>query len=227
MKAVATNTTTQRIAPVAVIALCTVFGLSLSIQGWRSRITTFDLVTAIESAQEFVATGRVPDRGILTSFASYTPPGTAWLMLPGVLTFKDPRLFELVGSGILYLGTLVGIFLLARNHFGMPCAYLSVALYGLSELGLFYSNSLWPRGHPFFWRLDGLLGWAMGGTTEREVPGGSHRHLGCRHVCFYGNRARFIYSSSYLVSLPSSSEPSANGFCGSREYSFVVPISEI
>ena len=146
-----TNKKAQRLAPLVAILACAAFGLSLSTQGWRSRITTFDLIPAVERAQDFIASGRVPDRGILTSFASYTPPGTVWLMLPGVLAFKDPRLFEFVGTGILYVGTLFGIFLLARSYFGMPCALLSVGLYGLSELGLFYSGSLWPRGHPFFY----------------------------------------------------------------------------
>src|SRR3954469_15120862 len=134
--AVPTAKRLQRIGPLAAILICAAFGLSLSIQSWRSRITTFDLITAVESAQEFVTAGRIPDRGILTSFGSYTPPGTVWLMVPGVLTFKDPRLFEYVGAGVLYVGTLLGIFLLARNYFGTACAFLSLILYGFSELGL-------------------------------------------------------------------------------------------
>ena len=72
-------------------------------------------------------------------------------MLPGVSFAADPRLFEYIGGTILYLGTLVGVFLLARLFFGISCASLAVVLYGLSELGLYFAGSLWPKGHPFFY----------------------------------------------------------------------------
>jgi len=47
-------------------------------------------------------------------------------MAPGMLLFHDPRLYEKFGSTLLHLGTLLGVFLLARRSFGMRCAYLSV-----------------------------------------------------------------------------------------------------
>jgi Dolichyl-phosphate-mannose-protein mannosyltransferase len=117
----------------------------LAWQGWKGRTVFFDLVPHIESAQALVVHGWLPDRGCLSSFASYIPPGTTWLLLPGVFVFQDPRLFEVIGSGLLYLGTLLGIFLLARQCGGRRCALLAVGLYGLSELGLFVAGSLWPR----------------------------------------------------------------------------------
>jgi hypothetical protein len=134
-----------------VVFLVAVAGILLAWQGWKSRTVLFDLVPHIVDAHALLAHGRLPDRGSLCSFASYIPPGTTWLLLPGVLAFDDPRLFEAVGSSLLYLGTLFGIFLLAWNAVGLRCALLSVGLYGLSELGLTVAGSLWPRGHPCFY----------------------------------------------------------------------------
>ena len=73
------------------------------------------------------------------------------LCYPGISFAADPRLFENIGGAILYLGTLGGVFLLARLFFGVSCASLAVILYGLSELGLYFAGSLWPKGHPFFY----------------------------------------------------------------------------
>ena len=44
----------------------------------------------------------------------------------------------------------------------MRCALLSVALYGFSELGLYFAGSLWPLGHPFFyvWTIYFAISWA-------------------------------------------------------------------
>ena len=66
----------------------------LALQGWKSRVLSFDVVTAINLAQEFIDTGRLPDRGVVTSFGSFTPPGAVWFVLPGMLVFRDPRLFD-------------------------------------------------------------------------------------------------------------------------------------
>src|SRR5262249_19120025 len=107
-------------------------------------------------------------KGLLTSFASFGPPGDAWLMAPGVLLFKDPRLFEYIASVILYCGTLVGIFLLARFHLGTRCALLAVLLWGLSKFGLYFASTIWPRGHPFFyvWMLYWVAKWVQSNRSE-------------------------------------------------------------
>lgn len=125
-------------------------GMSLALQGWKSRILTFDLLPNAYDAAAFLQDGRVPTRGTLTSLGSYAPPGTTWLIVPGVLLFDDPRVYQYVGSGALYVGTLLGLFGLAHRHFGMRTAILAVTLYALSSLGLFFAASLWPRGHAFF-----------------------------------------------------------------------------
>jgi len=147
-----------------IIPVVGVGGALLALQGWRSRLPNGDLLTTIESAHEFVQTGRFPEKGVLTSFASFTPPGATWLMIPGTMAFTDPRLFEYIGSLALYLGTLVGIFLLARLYFGWRCAALSVALYGFSAIGLSVAGSLWQRYpiHFFYiWTIYWTSRWAI------------------------------------------------------------------
>src|SRR5262245_50542464 len=100
------------------ILLVAAVGVSLAFQGWNSRLMNFDHVNFIDGAAKFLSDGVLPDRGDVSSYWAYNTPGTAWLMVPGMLVFHDPRLFESVGSVVLYVGTLVGVFLLARKCFG-------------------------------------------------------------------------------------------------------------
>jgi len=126
----------------ACVLLLAALGVVLILQGWKSRIPRFDIVMSIEATQDLIDHGALPDNGILTSFGSYTPPGVTWLLLPGLVVFQDPRLFEYVGSVGLFVGTLFGIFFLARRYFGFQSALLAVALYSCSELGLLAGSTL-------------------------------------------------------------------------------------
>jgi hypothetical protein len=129
-----------RVREILAVAIVAIVGTSLAFQNWKSRIpsgTFFDVVTIIDEAHKLVDKGRVPQKGVLTSFAAFAPPGGVWLMVPGVLLLKEPRLFQSIGSVTLYCGTLVGIFLLTRFHLGSRCALLAVLLWGLSKYGLF------------------------------------------------------------------------------------------
>jgi hypothetical protein len=126
----------------ACVLLLAALGVVLILQGWKSRIPRFDIVMSIEATQDLIDHGAFPDKGILTSFGSYTPPGVTWLLLPGLVVFQDPRLFEYVGSVGLFVGTLFGIFFLARRYFGFQSALLAVALYSCSELGLLAGSTL-------------------------------------------------------------------------------------
>ena len=154
--------------PVFFVLLVATIGVLIAWQGWKSRIPLFDLLPYIDDAEQFISIGRIPEKGTLTSFASYTPPGTTWLILPGMFLLEDPRLFEFIGSVTLYTGTLAGIFVLARDYFGIRCAFLSVSIWGLSELGLFFAQSLWPRGHPFFyvWMIYWSSKWVKAGNAK-------------------------------------------------------------
>ncbi len=149
------------------IGLVAAVGLLLAFQGWNTRTFNFDLIPYMDDAQAFVNAGEIPHKGTLTSFGSYTPPGITWLMIPGAVSFSDPRLFEFPASALLYVGTLFGIFFLARDFFGTACAYLAVTLWGLSELGLLFAQSSWVRSHPFFYVW---MSYWIGKWVERKNP---------------------------------------------------------
>ena len=150
------------------VLLIGAFGIALGTHGWRSRHPDLDVISSIESAHDLLQHGRIPYRGTITSFGSYAPPGLAWLFAPGVASISDPRLFGFVGSGVLHLGTLLGILLLARRYLTLPYALLAVGLYGLSEIGLFFAGALWPRGQPFVyvWMVYCVCLWAHTGTAR-------------------------------------------------------------
>jgi hypothetical protein len=185
----------QLIYGLVLVHVVAVIGMSFAFQGWKSRFLTFDLLPHIQSARELVERGRIPDRGCLSRFGSHIPPGTTWLLAPGLLAFDDPRLYESIGSGILYWGTVVGIFLLARTYFGMRCALLSAALYGLSQLGLHFAGSLWPRGHPFFYVW--MIYW-----TDRWVREKSAKYLAAALVTWGAGMYVFMEIAPALFVLP-------------------------
>lgn len=151
---------------ITAVLLVTVIGVVLANQGWKGRLLAFDSLPQAEAAYELITHGKLPERGAISSYMSYTPTGTSWLMAPGIFFFKDPRLFQSVGSLLTYFGTLLGIFLLSYKCFGMRCAFLSVLIYGLSRPGLFFAGSLWPRGHPFFFIW--MVYWTEQWVTRRE-----------------------------------------------------------
>ncbi len=155
--------TRQLIYGLVIILFVTIIGMLLTLQGWKARIPAFDMLTYFHSAENLLKTGTPARYGDISSYGSFSPPGTTWLMAPGMLLLNDPRLYEKFGSAALYLATLLGVFLLARAVFGNWCAYLSVLLYGLSGLGLSFAGSLWPIGHPVFyvWMAYFAIQWVM------------------------------------------------------------------
>src|SRR4051812_34409281 len=127
-------------------------GVTLAVQGWRSWTVDNDLSEYVDAAHALLSRGQVPDHGVVTSLASYAPPGLAWFAVPGAAFLSDPRLIDVPGNVLLYVGTLVGVFALARLCFGDRTAMLAVVLYGLSERGLLFAGTLGqaypgPRAH--------------------------------------------------------------------------------
>jgi hypothetical protein len=190
MNGMFTTASRELASGMGVVLLIAALGVALALRGWRSRIPDMDLIPDILSAHALLERGRIPDRGVVSSYASYVPPGQVWIVLPGVLLLSDPRVYDLLGVWSLYLGTLIGIFLLARAYFGMRCALLSVVFYGVSKCGLLFTGGggyFGPRGHPFFYiwmvywtsrwvaRSDGrylaaaLLTWAAGMYVHMEL----------------------------------------------------------
>ncbi len=139
----------------AAVILVGVLGVVLANVGWRWGLPELDRLIPLDEAIRFIATGALPVKGNLTSLGSYAPPGNAWLILPGVLVFDDPALYESVGSGFLYIGTLIGIFFLARASCGAACASFAAVLFALSSTGYFFADTLNAVGNPFFvvWSL--------------------------------------------------------------------------
>ena len=137
----------------------TVLAVSMSMTGWKTRsLSSYritDLATQVEAADDLIHKGRIPEIGSVSSYFGRIPPGTSWLLVPGVLVFDDPRLFQVPASAFLFLLTLAGIVVTGRALFSEALGWLAASLYALSSIGLFFSSSLWPRGHPFFviWTL--------------------------------------------------------------------------
>jgi hypothetical protein len=122
---------------------------SIGLGAWFSGVemahTSARYAPYIEDAQHLVIDKQIPESGVLTSFGSYTPPGLSWLFAPGVLMFSDVRLADAPGRALLYVGTLLGVYFLARVYFNEGCALLAAAIYALSELGLQSASVLYDR----------------------------------------------------------------------------------
>jgi hypothetical protein len=93
-----------------IIVLVAVIGISLTTQGWKSRIPFYDLTPPIDDASELLTHGKIPEWGRVNSLGSYSAPGSAWLLVPGVAWFSDPRLFEYAGAGSFILEPSSGSF---------------------------------------------------------------------------------------------------------------------
>ena len=162
-------------------------GVLIALQGWKSRVPEFDLVSHMEDARQFVLSATVPKKGILTSLASYTPPGTTWLLVPACIWSTTQDCISRSERRPFISGQWLASSFSTRGWFGDRCAYLAVSLWAFSELGLFFARSLWPRAHPFFyvWMVywtakwveqrdakylaAGLLTWAVGMYVFMEI----------------------------------------------------------
>lgn len=127
--------------------------------GWRGRVFTADLIPAASAAIDFERSGKIPEKGCLSSTCAYDPPGTSWLLLPGIAVFRDPRLFEAPGTFILHAITVAGLILMGMLLGTSELGVLAAALYSVGTRGMFFASSLWPRSHPALcvWTLVFLL----------------------------------------------------------------------
>jgi hypothetical protein len=117
-------------------------------EGWRSReLLNLDMIPYYIGAKEFLSTGTAMEKGELASYDSYNPPGTFYLIIPGMLTISDPRLQNLAGTLLMLYGTLAFLYLAAREVAGRTVALSTAVIYALTRLGFM---GLWPIGHPLF-----------------------------------------------------------------------------
>jgi hypothetical protein len=122
--------------------------LLLHYQGWRSQeMANLDMLPYFSGTRDFLKTGKIPERGEISSYGSFNPPGTFFLMIPGMVLTSDPRLQDLAGTALLLYGTLVFLYLAARELGGRAVALSAAILFGASRLGFI---GLWPVGHPIF-----------------------------------------------------------------------------
>jgi hypothetical protein len=116
------------------------------------------------NALEWIRNGVIPDHGQGLSYSGYGPPGTAYLMLPGVLLGLDPRLADVPGAVLLHFGTLLFVFLIVRETIGRGAAWAAVPLAGFLSIT---GPTLWPNGHPFF--VVGMLYCLLCWVRERSA----------------------------------------------------------
>jgi len=152
------------VADVGWIVAITIAGSLLVYSGWReqSAYDSPDIRAHQGNAIDLIRHGVIPNRGQGLSYSGWGPPGTSFLMLPGVLLMPDPRLAEVPGAVLLHFGTLLFLFLIVRGWIGRGAAWAAVALAGLLP---FTGPTLWPNGHPFF--VVGILYFLMRWVRDR------------------------------------------------------------
>ncbi len=121
----------------------------LMYSGWRdhSPFDSPDILAHQANAIDLIRHGIIPYRGQGLSYSGWGPPGTSFLMVPGVLLTTDPRLAEVPGAVLLHFGTLLFLFLIVRGSLGRGAGWAAVAVAGLLPIT---GPTLWPNGHPFF-----------------------------------------------------------------------------
>src|SRR5712691_13358182 len=70
--------TRQLIYGLVIVLLVTMIGMLLTLQGWKSRIPAFDMLTYFNSAENLLKTGTPARYGDISSYGSFSPPGTTW-----------------------------------------------------------------------------------------------------------------------------------------------------
>jgi hypothetical protein len=122
--------------------------LLLHFQGWKSReLVNLDMLPYYSGASNFISTGKIVEKGELSSYNSFNPPGTWFLLVPGILLTPDPRLQEVAGTALMLYATLIFFYLAAREAAGRGVALAAAVVFALSRLGFI---GLWPVGHPLF-----------------------------------------------------------------------------
>src|SRR5436305_668055 len=80
MNARSTTAGRELAAGMVFVLLIAAVGVALALRGWRSRIPDMDVVPDILSAHALLERGRIPDRGVVSGYTSYVPPGEAWMV---------------------------------------------------------------------------------------------------------------------------------------------------
>jgi hypothetical protein len=140
--------------------------LLLHYQGWRNReMANVDMLPFFQGARDFLRTGRLLDRGDVSSYESFSPPGTFFLLIPGEILFRDGRLQDLIPNAILFLGTVVFAYLSAREIGGRRVGVAAACLVAVSRTGY---QTVWPVGHPVI--VVSMLFFLIRWVKNRSAP---------------------------------------------------------
>ncbi len=140
--------------------------LLLHFQGWRSReMMNTDMIPYYQGAADFINTGRLPDRGNVSSYESYNPPGASDFLVPGVILFRDGRLQSLIGDAFLFLTTVLFTYLSAREIGGRWVGLAAALFVAVSRTGF---QTLVPIGHPAF--IVSMLFFLIQWIKARSAP---------------------------------------------------------
>jgi hypothetical protein len=122
------------------LAVISLVGVFLSLLNWQAKWVELDMLPLVDDALRFLEIGVLPTKGSLLSMGAYNSPMSSWLYIPAVALFDQPGLYLSFSSGVLYVFTLVGMYLLTRRHAGVACALLAVALFAFSKLGMHFAG---------------------------------------------------------------------------------------
>ncbi|OGO46347.1 MAG: hypothetical protein A2Z30_07070 [Chloroflexi bacterium RBG_16_64_43] len=108
----------------------------LRTQGWRAgRLNNPDMLPYYSGALALVQSGALPDRGDISSYSSYSPPGTAYLMVPGLLLTHDARLQRVPGDALVFAGTILLLYLAVTPILGRGIGVTAAAATAVSSIG--------------------------------------------------------------------------------------------
>jgi hypothetical protein len=141
------------------------FSFLMRYQGWRSKnLGNWDMLVYSLGAESMVHDGIIIEKGDLSSYHAYQPPGTVYLVLPAILLLKDPRLFSLPGDLLVNIATVVFLYLIFRQAFGRGLALAICVVFGFSRLVFM---GIWPIGHPAY--VLGMLWFLMQWIRKRSA----------------------------------------------------------
>lgn len=121
------------------------------------------------NARALLEEGRLPRHGSVASFFALNPPGIAYAHVIGLLVRPDNPLQAVqFGALAVNLITMMGLALILQRTLPIWAVLLGILTYALSDIGLFYSYWLWPRGHGCFlvWFIWGALRWVIDGKPS-------------------------------------------------------------
>ena len=128
-----------------VVTTAFLWGILWHYQGWQTfRLKNHDMIVYHENADRLLQNGSLPVLGDLSSYLSYSPPGTSYWVALGKLVTDDPRWQEFLPEMILFFLELVFAWLLMDAVLGRTVAAASVIGIGVSRMGFL---GLWPIGH--------------------------------------------------------------------------------